>query len=214
MRVLISKGRLVAAAVVLYAGIAALPSPGQALEAVGGLVLIDGNGEPVGTMLGLNHVVLTNGQGALGILEIERSGGPNETKLRGPGPLYFETTDCTGSAYVEPWYPTDPRGIVGAEPGLPVYVVEPGSPIRSIEVRSSFSNNSCAIPGRVISQDLFPAISITDLSTQSPPPYSVVPLRTASCCGDCDGSGNVTVDEIVTTVDAALHGCSSAPRSR
>jgi hypothetical protein len=33
----------------------------------------------------------------------------------------------------------------------------------------------------------------------------------AQCCGDCDGSGDVTIDELITAVNNALNGCPPVP---
>jgi len=40
-------------------------------------------------------------------------------------------------------------------------------------------------------------------------PFRVVPSKSnsACCCADCNGSGSVTVDELVTGVNNALGGC-------
>jgi hypothetical protein len=35
----------------------------------------------------------------------------------------------------------------------------------------------------------------------------------AQCCGDCNGDGHVTIDEILTAVNNALNGCIASPRS-
>lgn len=79
---------------------------------------------------------------------------------------------------------------------------------RTISGVSTFvSSGTCDVATDIVRRSAFAAIPITDLSMKSPPPDSTVPRTTAACCGDCDGSSNVTVDEIVTTVDKALHGC-------
>jgi hypothetical protein len=50
-------------------------------------------------------------------------------------------------------------------------------------------------------------INVVDQPTPTPtplPPPSPSPSATASCAGDCNDDGQVTVDEILTTVDIAL----------
>lgn len=39
----------------------------------------------------------------------------------------------------------------------------------------------------------------------------VARVAAADCCGDCDGSGDVRVNELVTSVNNALGGCAAAP---
>jgi hypothetical protein len=50
-------------------------------------------------------------------------------------------------------------------------------------------------------------INIVDAPTPTPTPSlasTPTPTATASCVGDCDGDGQVTVDEILTLIDVAL----------
>jgi len=50
-------------------------------------------------------------------------------------------------------------------------------------------------------------INIVDAPTPTPTPSPAstpTPTATASCVGDCDGDGQVTVDEILTLIDVAL----------
>jgi hypothetical protein len=55
----------------------------------------------------------------------------------------------------------------------------------------------------------FPAIAINVDSMFTPPFHlaSSTSTSAAACCGDCNGNGTVTIDEILTSVNNALNGC-------
>jgi len=56
-------------------------------------------------------------------------------------------------------------------------------------------------PGPVI-----PVVALGDLLSVFTPPFHLVAAG-ATCCGDCNDNGVVTVDEILTGVNEALSGC-------
>ena len=52
-----------------------------------------------------------------------------------------------------------------------------------------------------------PVIKLANLSSMFTPPFKLVAGQggqSATCCGDCNGDGQVTVDEILTMVNIAL----------
>jgi hypothetical protein len=71
---------------------------------------------------------------------------------------------------------------------------------------------STAMPTRTAQ----PEPTLTPSVAVPPTPSPTVPLALTStptviaapiCCGDCDGSGEVTVDEVITSVNRVLFGC-------
>ena len=60
----------------------------------------------------------------------------------------------------------------------------------------------------------FPVNPTIDLDTLFTPPFHLVagaPISAVpGCCGDCNGNGQVSIDEILTSVNAALLGCSGS----
>jgi hypothetical protein len=64
--------------------------------------------------------------------------------------------------------------------------------------------------------DASAARQLVDLDPLFRPPFSLTAAQSISagcCCGDCNGNGAVTVDEILTSVNFALTGCPASSSS-
>jgi hypothetical protein len=96
-------------------------------------------------------------------------------------------------------------------PGHTLWGPKPQTVTRTVMV-SSYTN-SLGECGHITPMSMLgkPYEALVDLDTLFTPPFHVAPVTgAAACCGDCNGDGTVTINEIITGVNAALSGCPSA----
>lgn len=196
----------------------------QGYAAADAVAWADANGKKIGNALiqtDLSEIVLRTDDGQIFAASID----PEHGFWGGPG-IVFSGTNCTGSAYTN-WASIDgplPTALFGP-PGAFLYKAVPGvsyvAPDTPVTIQSGWSPWT---PGR---QDQgnwgctsfsptqhygVPLVPAADLGAQFQTPFHLIgvvysPTGTAQCCGDCNGNGQVTVDEILTAVNSALNGC-------
>jgi hypothetical protein len=130
------------------------------------------------------------------------------------GDLCFESADCSGPAF--PCECFDPPLLGAAQavisaPGNTLYATAAGATPRPVTLRSSSWGGTCSDLGWENTCDsALPVQPLVDLDTLFTPPFRLVTSSStpaAACCGDCNGNGAVTVDEILTSVNYALNSC-------
>ena len=110
-----------------------------------------------------------------------------------------------------------------------MYLGDPGATVGSAVIRSEYLSDRSGT-GRCEPEDapvaidgLIPVVALADLYDVFAPPFRLVAAPTATapsaptetptpetapaCCGDCDASGLVTVDELIRGVNHLLFGC-------
>lgn len=130
--------------------------------------------------------------------------------FEGAGKVRFDGPNCTGNAFVAiPPVGFVPTAIVGP-PGNSAWIPHPTDTTpRTIAQQSELQglpdNRGClviplAVPNQV------PAIKAAELDLYFTPPFHAAGVG-AGCCGDCNGDGTVTINELITGVNAVLNGC-------
>lgn len=173
------------------------------------IVAVDGNGAVVGPLAGESVTVAVNRQFILA--------GLTPAEFQGSGKVRFDGPNCTGNAYVA----SVPEALVPVAiitpPGHTAWIPHPTDTTpRTIAQQSELEGfpdtrgcleipNPGAPPMQVSSQ--VPAIKAAELDVYFTPPFHAVGIRAGGCCGDCNGDGIVTVDELIKSAGYALHGC-------
>ena len=126
--------------------------------------------------------------------------------------LAFESTDCSGPPYLissESGGPSLFAAASIAPPGHTLYVEDTGASSRSINVGSTLpSVDGCGAFSPPFAMEAIPALTMVDLDTLFTPPFRLVAGsqgQAGACCGDCNGDGRVTINEIITSVNYALN---------
>jgi hypothetical protein len=189
---------------------------GQTIQSVSGLMVIDANGKSVGSVIapdtvGTNAVALQV-DGHVFLLNFTRT-----TITARTARIFFESSNCTGTAYLD----TSSDGInfdalipesVIAPPGQTVYVADTtDTPTRRM-LGSQFglTTDDCVPTPSVLRLTVVRALPLLDLATNPfAPPFRVAAAQQGgtACCGDCNGDGNISVDEIIAGVNNDLNGC-------
>jgi hypothetical protein len=141
--------------------------------------------------------------------------------------LVFESTDCSGTPYMAGDTNAGAgnigdnirRAVLGP-PGLTAYLPNVSATPKQI-VPLSYGSVTWVNPANEVGECMtgnpvpneqkpfvVPALSLVDLAAVFTYPFNVV-AAPSSCCGDCNGDGQVTIDELLTSVNHALNGCSA-----
>ncbi len=164
--------------------------------------MFKGDASTVGVALSVNGTVFETWVGSGGFMAL--SGGYDA--------LDFESTDCSGQAFTFAHSNGPPvDGAANAAliaPGNTVYL--PTGPPRTIDVKSSLDSTGTCQGSTVPQAFDVPVQATVNLNDFFTPPFRVTSSGSTlkpACCGDCNGDGQVTVDEILTSVNYALNGC-------
>jgi hypothetical protein len=192
-------------------------APAQPIQPVSRLAVVDANGKKLGDALSiaappaneyaaLPYVAFTV-NGHMVVLPVEAYGFPSG----GSGPFVYRLPDCSGTPYMTPFcsgVDLLPCTKVTGD-GLVISIPDPtATPVTVTTANRDYwwcYSGQCQWCDVTVGEKLVPAITLADLSTQFTPPFRLVPAST--CCGDCNGDGTVTIDEILTSVNQALNGC-------
>jgi hypothetical protein len=89
------------------------------------------------------------------------------------GTLAYETTDCTGQAFLQMlvWGPFS-TGVVNQQV---LYVVPASAAVEAVTLQSFRFGSDCSLPKGPVTRDVFRANPEVDLSLSFMPPFSVVP---------------------------------------
>jgi hypothetical protein len=178
--------------------------------------VVDANNKTLGNLADLNtqagaSILLATEDGAVVDVKVSR-----HTLLSFAG-LFFVTGDCTGTAYAERNTfvsdPLVPYALLGP-PGTTLYRKDTTAAHATLTFLSEFKFGDCSNPTQDAPPvDPVPLLPVIDLDTQFAAPFHVVapaPVTPTSCCGDCNGNGEVTINELVTAVGSALTACPAA----
>jgi len=180
--------------VTLSIGVAGLigPSAAQVLKPVERLIVRDSAGRFVGNVLDVvdeEVIIVFEVDGEFIHLEVD---GQGFITRNGP---FFESSNCTGRAFLS----VESRDLflsacVGP-PTTTLYLAGASTPSQPVTVRSRWRGDYCE-EGEAVRQ-LVEATSAIDLSRFTSP-FSVA--ASSSSCGDCDGSGVVTANELTRVI--------------
>lgn len=182
----------------------------QSLKPAGQLRVVNADGVTLGSVVDFDEdtdaivpfVAMEVGSRVV-LIEVRTS------RLTGTARHCFQSSNCTGP----PWFedqsfrdaPIDPVVVVENR----VYARDPSQSPATITCGSSSSpefgcEEGSGYPGLPYS----PAMEIGSLESLARPPYRVVSDRSAisATCGDCNGDGKVTLEELLTGVQSALMG--------
>jgi hypothetical protein len=204
----------------------------QTISPLNGLTVVDANGKKVGGIVAsfkrpeqappTNAVALEVG-GQVVRVNVIASDFVTTTAIA----VNFESLDCSGTPYVTVANVQavdlaedllSPASIIQA-PGRTVYRVDLTATPTTGHLFNSFfyfsfppDNEPNAGCQQMTSPNtdlgpVIPVVALGDLLSVFTPPFHVVPTSAGCCCGDCNGDGTVTVDEILTSVNGALNGC-------
>ncbi len=201
----------------MLALVLAATADAQTLQPLDQLAVVDGNGKTVGKFLDFyqgdpSHVGVLLKANDL-IFEVYATANGFAGTDANWDFIAFQSTDCSGQAFYQKF--TDTPAVAGAAfvaVGAPDYTVYvPTGPPQQVTLLSMFdSTGTCT---SVVSSYGFPVPvqAAFDLGTLFTPPFRLTTVSSttsgAACCGDCNGDGQVTVDEILTSVNYALNGC-------
>ena len=159
--------------VVLLLSLASVSWAGQPIRPSALLFAYDANGKKIGTVL---DVVAPPAYAnvALRIRGIATTGTLSPDGLFvGAARLLFQSTDCTGTLYIE----DSPRSIfkplATSDPGSTVYGQQPGSSAQAISAGSEKQGSQCMPYTNPKTVQAFPAVPLVDLSTLFTPPFMV-----------------------------------------
>ena len=190
-------------------------SLGQTIQPPGGLTVVDANGRRVGSVIAPDTVgtdeVALQVDGHIFRLNFTR------TTIQAPVTLniYFESPDCTGTPYLSAndinFDSLIPESVIDP-PGQTIYVADLTDTPTQRWMRSQLGVTTACVQSPTVGfqSTAVRAVPLLDLATTPfTPPFRVVAAQqaAAACCGDCNGDGNVTVDEIVTGVTNGVNGC-------
>ncbi len=128
--------------------------------------------------------------------------------------LYYESSDCSG----QPLLQVDPATLVGFGPShvgsLPDQTLttpREGATLTSTIVRSDRATGRPCHVRAEFTINAVPGDPFIDLGPLYTPPFRVAEVTEpgAGCCGDCDGNGEVAINELLTGVGSALDGCTA-----
>jgi hypothetical protein len=178
--------------------------------------VVDVHNKTLGNLADLNtqagaSILLATADGAVVDVKVSQ-----DTLLSFAG-LFFVTEDCTGTAYALRDRlisdPLVPYALLGP-PGTTLYRKDLTAAHTTPTLRSEFKFGDCSSPAQDAPPvDPVPLLPVIDLDTQFAAPFHVVapaPVAPTSCCGDCNGNGEVTINELVTAVGSALTACPTA----
>ena len=191
------------------------PGFGQTIQAPGGLTVVDANGKKVGSVIAPDTVgtdgVALQVDGHIFRLSFTRTTIQAPTTLN----IYFESPDCTGTPYLSArdinFDGLIPESVIDP-PGQTIYVADPTDTPTPRWIQSQFGMTTACVQSPTVGfqSTAVRALPLLDLATNPfTPPFRVVAAQqgAAACCGDCNGDGKVTVDEIVTAVNNDVNGC-------
>lgn len=148
---------------------------GQQVKPIESLSAYDANGKRVGRVLdmtGTNEgmIVPVSVKGVVTYLSLY-----SDTLVAGNGGVLYQSTDCTGTAYVGTSSFGFAQLVTGTGlPGLTVYVQESGQPTQSILVASRVATETgCEAVVNPFMDSAFPAVPLVDLSAVFTPPFTV-----------------------------------------
>jgi hypothetical protein len=186
----------------------------QPLQAVGPFTVVDVSAKKVGTLFDPSTGVFFNLNGRLFSVRVAQEGFFTRTRV------YFESTDCSGAPHADRSRLGDTFGTTAtklvpeaalAPPGHTAYIPDLSSAPTTITVMSqSTPSGSCETTGPY-SNDLLPVVRLVNLDAVFTPPLSIGP--STETCGDCDGSGTVTANEI-TRVISNVFGENAGPSAQ
>jgi hypothetical protein len=177
--------------------------------------VVDSAGKTLGNLADLNtqagaSILLATEDGAVVDVKVSQ-----HTLLSFAG-LFFLTADCTGTAYADRSRflsdPLVPYALLGP-PGTTLYRKDTTAAHATLIFLSEFKFGDCSPLQDLPPVDPVPLIPVINLDTRFFGPFHVVPpapVTPASCCGDCNGNGEVTINELVTAVNSALTACPAA----
>lgn len=186
----------------------------QRLESVESLAVVDAQGRKVGLVNvpeGSNYLDVSYAYVFFTVGERVVRLGFTRDEFWGRRALSFELPDCSGTPYVN----TGPSNALAIDvaigpPGKTLYLPDPSAAPQRVAVRS-YVDGGCQNFDFEANENVV-AVRSLDLSGQFAPPFRLAntssPVR-AQCCGDCDGNGEVTIDEAVRGIDRAVTGCPS-----
>ena len=133
----------------------------------------DANGKKIGRVLDVNGpneaTVGVRVNGTTTLLTVHR-----DVLWTAPS-LAFQSTDCTGTPYIRAASNSLLDSVTATgDPGLTVYVQQPGQPVQAITVGSETINlqpTECQMHSQTI--QAFPAVPLIDLNTLFTPPFSI-----------------------------------------
>jgi hypothetical protein len=176
-------------------------TPAQTLQSVNGFTVVDAAGKTVGRTLGIEET----GRVSVGFTVDGHSFAirvdQNRFAFKGSDDrLFFESGDCSGTPFIFSDNYNPLPEVVITPPGSTVYISDssvapPDVTVGSCRSSDGMCNTQCGSlgPGR-----LTPAMKLIDLQTQFTPPFRAVP--SSLVCGDCDGDGAVTANEITRVI--------------
>lgn len=202
----------------------AVRTEAQAIRPLSRLTVVDANNKVVADAIGVRV-----GEGITAAVAFDINGQTLVFRVTtdaligstgsGSGYVFFESIDCTGSPLVSGGdFPIDlaPRTTVRG-PGQTVYVPTDANEVPTLlTTRSSrppVGTNGYPCVQSEGSSLLIHATALLDFESLFTPPFRLTASATSSairCCGDCNGDGAVTVDELVTAVNYALGTCPSS----
>jgi hypothetical protein len=175
----------------------------QTLRPVDQATVVDAKGKKVGALLGEATMFLEVGDGSLVLVGVLRHGWYTWYQVG------FVSSDCSGT----PYDTGDYEGVVGSgvilPPGNTLYRRDPNATPAHVTLHSYYYQECFTIDGGS-EVTAVPYVAVVDLDTVFTPPFHAISSGsspTAQCCGDCNGNGTVTVDEILTSVNYALNSC-------
>lgn len=155
---------------------------GQGVQPAG-MELVDANDRPIGRVVGtevdresLRFVtayvaVVVQGRGML--LDARSEGASDVERMRGTAELVFESSDCSGVAYIIHNAFIEASAV--GPPGLTVYLPEPGSIPVSKPLGSQILpvSGTCGLagPGPI---KVLPVVPVVDLLTSFTPPFRLI----------------------------------------
>jgi hypothetical protein len=185
----------------------------QTFQPIDQLSVVDASGKTMGKLLDLykgnsgSAIVALKANDLIFTAWIHRDGF--ET-----GDLCFESADCSGPAFACDCGDAPLLGAAQAAisaPGNTLYASAAGAIPRPVTFQSEiYSDGTCQNVFGGSCDAALPVQAMIDLNTMFTPPFRLVassPMPVAACCGDCNGNGTVTVDEILTSVNYALNSC-------
>lgn len=193
----------------------------QTIQSVSGLTVIDANGKRVGSVIGSFKAPDAIGTDAVALQVDGHIFRLNFTRTTIKAPtivrLFFESSNCTGTPYVE----TSGDGVnldalipesVIEPPGQTVYVADTTDTptVRMLGSQFGLTADDCIPTPSSLRLTVVRALPLLDLATNPfVPPFHVITAQqgAAACCGDCNRDGTISIDEIITGVNNDLNGC-------
>ena len=158
---------------VLVLILGAVTGPAEAQKVTGRLAVVDASGVLLGAAYGApsnRASIYLRASGLFWKLVV------SSNQLQGTASLHYESTDCTGEAYVRYYDDSMAHEIAVAPPGWTLYVPDLGAGPQSVELRSTLpSEGSCYEDLSPYEDELHPAVALTgDLQGGLTPPFRLV----------------------------------------